>query len=67
MFLQDEISLYTTLLEPLGRGKVTRRRPHSTPSMVCKGAACGLYDCNQFSLSLAFIFAHLFVVILSLC
>ena len=44
----------------LERGKVTRRRPHSTPSMVCKGDACGLYDCNQFSPSLAFIFCSPF-------
>ena len=41
----------------LGRGKVTRCRPHSTPSMVCKGDARGLYDINQFSPSLAFLFS----------
>ena len=44
----------------LERGKVARRRPHSTPSMVCKGDARGLYDCNQFSSSLAFIFCSPF-------
>ena len=48
------------------RGKVTRRRPHSTPSMVCKGDARGLYDCNQFSPSLAFIFCSPFAIILEL-
>ena len=37
-----------------------RRRPHSTFSMVCKGDTPGLYDCNQFSPSLAFIFCSPF-------
>ena len=60
IYLKGEVSLYTTPIVLLERGKARVAGPHSTPSMVCKGDARGLYDCNQFSHSLAFIFCSTF-------